>query len=337
MNRKESAWLALVILLVVLAGCGPEMVWVTKRPAFDYQKVQRIGVMVFTTPSKEPVAEGAAVAVADKIARFLIEHRDYQVTPPQAIAKAIEDKKHSPPLPLDADAVKRIGEITGVDALVTGTVTSASFKRTEQTRYQPEYTDTGYGIYREGSRPYQSVRNEAQIAAEIKVYDTRSGLPIWTDVFAYTSFAQGTPPPLSREQVLDDAADQVAAKLFLGLVVHKNRIKVPDDSLLTSEGFVGEQVVNRTKNFSAGKQNVFVVVRLGPDFAGTKVLVSVFRKDRKDPVAQAERVWGKNEQAIGIPFSIKDLTSKAGFGDYEVKYFIGGEQVRSADFRIRPG
>ena len=335
MRKSWQRWVC-ILGLAWLVGCGPESVWVTRRPAFNYERIHKIGVMVFAVSVKGPEAEGAGAVIADKIARFLIEHQDYQVVAPDQIAKALDEKKYSPTLPLDAAQVRKIGEIAGVDTLVTGTVTKCAFQQTEATKLQPEYTDTGYAVYREGAIPYRSVRNEAEIVAEMCVYHAASGAVVWSDAFGYKSWAQGAPPPRNREQVLEDASDQVAAKLFLGLVVNKNLVRVPLDSVFTSAGFVGQQYVNRTSNFTSKDEKVFVVLALGTGFEGTPVTVKIFKKGDKSPMASADCVWNDKAPVIGLPFLVKDLTAKAGFGKYEAKYFIGGQEIRSADFNIRP-
>lgn len=335
MRKSWKRW-AGIVGLALLVGCGPEAVWVTRRPAFNYEKVHRIGVITFAVTAKGSEAEGAGAVLADKIARFLIEHQDYQVVPPEQVAKALEATKYSPPLPLDAEAVKRIGQVAGVDSLVTGTVTTCSFKQTEATKLQPEYTDTGYAVYRDGAIPYRSVRNEAEIVAEMRVYDTATGALVWSDSFGYTSWAQGAPPPRNREQVLEDASDQVAAKLFLGLVVSKNRVQIPADSIFTSAGFVGQQYVNRTTTFTPRNEKVFVVLALGTGFGGNRVTVKVFKKGEKLPVAAADRVWDDKVPVIGVPFLVKGLTSQAGFGKYEAKYFINDREIRGTGFALRP-
>jgi len=223
MGKTWKRWTCVVGLALFL-GCGPEAVWVTRRPAFNYEKIHRIGVLRFATVAKGPDAEGMGAVVADKITRLLIEHRDYEVATPDQVAKALEEKKSAPTSPLDAEAVKKIGAIAGVDVLVTGAVTRCGFKKTEQTRFQPQYTDTGYALYQDGALPYNSTRIEAEVAAEMRVYDTATGALIGSDSFGYTSWAQGSPPLRSRQQVMDDASDQVAAKLFLGLVLPQPRL-----------------------------------------------------------------------------------------------------------------
>lgn len=331
-SRKRWGW---VVGLALLVGCGPEAVWVTRRPAFNYEKIHKIGVIAFATTAKGPEAEGAGAVLADKIARFLIEHQDYQVVTPEQIARALQQAKYSPPLPLDAGIVKMIGEIAGVDTLVAGTVTTCTFKQTEETKLQPEYTDTGYALYRDAVIPYRSTRNEAEIAAEMRVYDAATGAIVWSDSFGYKSWAQGTPPPRNRQQVLEDASDQVAAKLFLGLVVNKDLAKIPADSIFTSAGFVGQQYVNRTTAFSTKDETVFVVLTLGSSFERASVMVKVFKKGDKSPVATAVRVWDGKIAAIGVPFMVKDLTSKSGFGKFEARYSINDQEVRSTEFTIR--
>jgi hypothetical protein len=323
----RGQWIRRVALVALglLVGCGPQVVWVTRRPAFDYEKIQRIGVIRFAVTAESPEAQGASAAVADKIARLLIEHRDYKVATPEEIGVALQAKMYSPPLALDAEAVKKIGEIAGVDTLVTGAVMTCTFTQQQLDRVQREYTDTGYRLYEDGAYPYRSTRNEATIGAEMRVYDVRSGSVIWTDSSSYTSWAQGAPPPWSRERVLDDASDQVAAKLFLGLVVNRDKARVPEDSIFTSERMVGQVPVQRTKDFTAKSEKVFVVLRLNNSFAGTK----------KAPLAENEVVWSATDQSIGVPFTVKELTVKAGFGKYEARYFIGGQEIRSVEFNIR--
>lgn len=328
--------LVCVLSLLTLTGCGPAMVWVTRRPAFPYEKVQCIGVMVFAVAPKDPDAQGSGAAVADKIARLLIEHHDYQVVTPEQIAKTIDEKKYTPPLPLDGEAVKKIGEWTGVDTLVTGTITTCTFSKSEQTRLQPEFVDTGYGIYPERAYPYRSVKLEAEIAAQMQVYDTRNGAVLWTDSFSYKSWAQGAPPSLTREQLLDDAADQVAAKLFLGLVVHKDHVKVPEDCIFTCQDMVGHEFVNRIKEFSARDPKVVVALRLNSAFSNVKVRVAVYKKGQETPLAQAERLLGPKETSAGFPFNVKDLTAKGGYGKYKARFYIGDVEVRTTEFIIRP-
>ena len=329
---KRWAWL---VGLALFLGCGPEAVWVTRRPAFNYEKIHRIGVLRFATVAKGPDAEGMGAVISDKIARLLVEHRDYETITPDQIAKALDEKKYAPPSPLDAEAVKKIGAITGVDTLVTGAATRCAFKKTEQTRFQPQYTDTGYALYQDASVPYNSTRLEAEVAADLRVYDTATGALVWSDSFGHTSWAQGAPPPRTRQQLVDDASDQVSAKLFLRLVVNKDFVKVPPDSVFTCADFVGNQYVHRTAEFSARDEKVFVALALGSGFNDTPVTVKIFKKGDKAPVAKADIVWNGKIAQAGLPFSVKELTSKSGFGKYEAKYFIDDREIRSTDFNIR--
>jgi hypothetical protein len=333
-RKASNRWLW-VAALGLLVGCQPDSIWVTQRPAFDYQKIRRIGVMAFAYLPTETDAEAAGAAVADKVTRFLIEHRDYQVAAPEEIAQALEAKKYAPPKTLDAPAMKRICEIAGLDALVLGKVTQCEFRRTERTKVVPEYVDTGWAVYQEGALSYRAVANDAKISAEIQVFDASSGLVVWSDSASYRSWSEGSPPAWDREQVLQDASDQVAARLFLGLVVHKNGVAIPKRSLFTSAGFVGQEPVNQTRQFTTKDETVFVVLCLNDDFRSVAVNIAVFKKGNDAPLGQVERVWGRNAKNIGVPFQVKDLVAKGGAGDYVAKYFIDGLEIRSAEFTIR--
>jgi len=168
-------WLLLSILLfsflALLFGCAPRT---AIKKDYDFTKINRIGVLEFTGYE---YGMNSGSAVADEFIRQLM-FRGFDVIERERMESLLREQHLASGKLLDPETVKEVGKLSGVDALITGTVT----------RYIPERKDTIYFQDETGQVRSEVFLIGAEAGINARMFDVQTGLIVWASSYTYESF-----------------------------------------------------------------------------------------------------------------------------------------------------
>jgi len=160
-----------VSVLTLLFGCAPRT---AIRKDYDFSKINRIGILEFTSYGNEI---NSGNAVADEFIRQLIL-RGFDVIERERMESLLREQHLASGRFLDPETAKEVGKLSGVDALITGTVT----------RYIPEHKDTIYFRDEYGEFKSEVFLIGAEVGINARMVDVETGLVIWASSYTYESF-----------------------------------------------------------------------------------------------------------------------------------------------------
>jgi len=173
--KKNLRWLLFSIVniyfLVLLSGCAPR---VAIKKEYDFTKINRMGVLEFIS-YRDEINSGNVVA--DEFVRQFI-FRGIDVIERERMESLLREQHLAAAKFLDPDTVKKVGKLSGVDALVTGTVT----------RYVPEHKDTIYFTDENGEVKSEVFLIGAEVGVSARMIDVETGLVVWAGSYTYESF-----------------------------------------------------------------------------------------------------------------------------------------------------
>jgi len=174
-SKKKVNWFLLTILifslLLLFFGCAPPT---AIRKEYDFTKINRIGVLEFTGYGGEI---NSGNAVSDEFVRQLI-FRGLDVIERERLESLLREQHLATAKLLDPETVKELGRLSGVDALITGTVT----------RYIPERKDTIYFQDEYGQVKSEVFLIGAEVGVNARMIDVETGLIVWASSYTYESF-----------------------------------------------------------------------------------------------------------------------------------------------------
>jgi len=174
-GKKNLRWLLFSIgniyFLTLLFGCAPRA---AIKKEYDFTKVRRMGVLEFTN-YRDEINSGNAVA--DEFVRQFI-FRGIDVIERERMESLLREQQLAAGKFLDPDTVKKVGKLSGVDALVTGTVT----------RYVPEHRDTMYFTDKNGEVKSEVFLIGAEVGVSARMVDVETGSVVWAGSYTYESF-----------------------------------------------------------------------------------------------------------------------------------------------------
>jgi len=174
-SKRKANWLILSILhfslLALFFGCAPRT---AIRKEYDFTKINRIGVLEFTGYG---YGMNSGSAVADEFIRQLM-FRGFDVIERERMESLLREQHLASAKLLDPETVKEVGKLSGVDALITGTVT----------RYTPEHKDTIYFKDETGQVRSEVFLIDAEVGISARMFDVETGLVVWASSYTYESF-----------------------------------------------------------------------------------------------------------------------------------------------------
>ncbi len=173
--NKTATWLLLSILhlslIALFFGCAPPT---AIKKGYDFTKIARVGVLEFTSYGYEM---NSGAAVADEFMRQLI-FRGIDVIERERLESLLREQHLTVGKFLDPETAKEVGKLSGVDALITGTVT----------KYIPEHKDTLYFRDEYGETRSEVFLIDAELGISARMIDVQTGLVVWASSYSYESF-----------------------------------------------------------------------------------------------------------------------------------------------------
>jgi len=160
-----------LLFLTLILGCAPRA---AIKKGYDFTKIARVGVLELASYGEEI---NSGNAVADEFVRELI-FRGIDVIERERMESLLREQHLAAGKFLDPDTVKKVGKLSGVDALVTGTVT----------RYVPEHKDTIYLTDENGEIKSEVFLIGAEVGVSARMIDVETGLVVWASSYTYESF-----------------------------------------------------------------------------------------------------------------------------------------------------
>jgi curli biogenesis system outer membrane secretion channel CsgG len=133
-------------------------------PKFDHTFIDRIAVLEFTNRTANPYA---GKVVANAVEEVLVNKSHYSVVPRQML-KGYDPRRTTR---IGSALARQIGEASGVDALVLGSVETYEYEE-KKTRAR-----LGERLIHGGSGP--KMRRTASVLVYVKLVDTRTGRAVW--------------------------------------------------------------------------------------------------------------------------------------------------------------
>ena len=330
---KTRTFTALLAVLG-LAGCGTPGVWITKKPSFDYRKIKVLAVLPSENSSEYP---GANRIVSDKLTSLLVQNGSYTILSRGDLKGLIPEGDLPEGGKVTPAGAMEIGHLTGADALLTGRVERYDCGLTQETRYEtmPIWGtwDDFDAIPDSYDSPYDYYMIDAEVSVSVTLTDTSNGTVLWTDSRKASYHTSGSPPPESRSEALGEASDTAMKQLYLGLVVHQEKERVPPGSLFTCSEYIDHPIDERTR-FTASDRAVFVVIDLNSGFVDKKVLLNVEKGEGGKLVASFEYTWDNTGDTHAFTLPTKDLIKKGGYGKYRATYSMDGRRIGRTDFSL---
>ena len=174
-SKRTVNWIAFSIVhllfLALIFGCAPRT---AIKKGYDFTKIARVGVLEFAGYEEEI---NSGDAVADGFMRELI-FRGIDVIERERLESLLREQHLAASKFLDPETVKEVGRISGVDALITGTVI----------RYIPEHKDTIYFTDENGEIKSEVFLIGAEVGVSARMIDVETGLVVWASSYTYESF-----------------------------------------------------------------------------------------------------------------------------------------------------
>lgn len=173
-KRQQTVCLAISVFLF-LSGCAPRA---AIRKDYDFRKIRQVAVLSFDSsqvsflPALDP-----GNAIADEFVFQLIE-RGITVVERSRLSGILREQELAKSGLLDADTVKQIGRLLGVDALITGTVT----------KYVPDRKERFYIKDEQGDMHEEIFVVDAEVAISARMIDVETGIIVWAGAYSYDSF-----------------------------------------------------------------------------------------------------------------------------------------------------
>ncbi len=238
---------------------------------------------------------------------------------------------------MDPSQAIKMGRLARADAILTGTVDQYNCDVMHETRFRSEpiwgpWDDYG-DIPDYYEVPYDWYTIDARVDISLMLTDTSTGEVMWSDSKQSSFNSSGSPPAMSRSETLSEASDTAVRKLFLGLVVYQEKVKVPPRSLFTCSEYI-DHPIDRRKKFSSRDPNIYVVIDLNGDFVGKEILLRVEKKDTGALVSKYTFKWDNTSDMHAFKLDTKNLIGKGGYGKYRATYYMDVEKIAQADFKI---
>ena len=111
------------------SGCGAQYVWVEEEvaPPFDHTSIKKIAVVEFENRTRD---RSAGRIVAARLEELLVTESGYEVVTRMDLKRLLHEHNLSVRGALDPEAMKRLGKVAGVDALVVGSVETYEIEET---------------------------------------------------------------------------------------------------------------------------------------------------------------------------------------------------------------
>ncbi len=174
MKLNKNIIILSIIFSVLYVGCVP---FAVVREDYDFSKINRVGVLDFSSYEKEGYRTGSAVA--DEFVRQLMT-KGMDVVERQRLNAVLREHNlmHSGMVDLNEEARKKMKKVLGIDALITGTVIKSL----------PDRKDVIYFKDEDGEIKSKIFLIDAELGISARMIDVDTGLIIWSGSYTSSSF-----------------------------------------------------------------------------------------------------------------------------------------------------
>lgn len=215
-----------VLIFFSFMNCSSKYTWewVQVDPLFDHTFIETIAVFEFYNISHRT---GAGKIIADRIEQLMMEHSPYSIMNRMELDHILEEDNLSLLGLMDRNTARRLGELTGLDAILVGTVENYDLRQDaweEQkgTRWDPN-SETNVPAY------VTVFQRTATIVITFKVLDTSSGQVVWSKTSHGEYSRKGSAShvsQMSEYEYYERALSEVLDDIWY-LWPHNRRVRVP--------------------------------------------------------------------------------------------------------------
>ncbi len=324
------------VLLVGLGGCSKEIP-IVQIPSFYRPDLKTIAVVPFRNRS---ALKNAGHLIADKVANALMANRTYKVFNRNDLKPLMDANDLKIALGGDsAAAAAKFKQLTDVQAILVGAVTTYSATSQSQRRQEPRYYRDRRGNRRFGGYSvYTFTRNEANVSVTAALIRVSDGTTIHATASPARSmiYSHGSPPKHDPYACAEAAANRVISRLVATFAVVRRTIKVDPSKALRTATERYDAKWTASNEFPASADRMFVVLALPACCDRNRFRLAVVRKGDRADLATRNIQWTSKYAEFGYAFSPRDIAAKGGGpGLYEVKFYAGPEPVLRHAFRIK--
>jgi len=336
--RKLVVFLVLVTFLLGGNLYAAKYVWVKREPPFDAKGIDTVVVLEFENRSAHPIA---GRRIAGRVESLLIDDARYRVMHREELRRLLSEREMKVTVPLGLKDALKVAKEAGVHAIITGTVNRYETRRWRELYYEESpYYEHGYrkrGRRRE--RPYRrhywTAMIEADVDVRLEVVKVATGEVLWAGREAATWRGAEEEAFYDVNQALAMAAEPVLGSLVSNVTGVTERTMISNDSLSAARRLSISGIFDDEDDFSIREDNFYLVVKLSPVFYGKDIFITIERRKTKAIVAELHYTWAAGEVVHRFPFSVKEIASHGGLGDYRARYYINGQKMDKVDIEIK--
>jgi len=176
---------------------------------------------------------------------------------------------------------------------------------------------------------------EADVDVRLEVVKVATGEVLWAGREAATWRGAEEEAFYDVNQALAMAAEPVLGSLVSNVTGVTERTMISNDSLSAARRLSISGIFDDEDDFSIREDNFYLVVKLSPVFYGKDIFITIERRKTKAIVAELHYTWAAGEVVHRFPFSVKEIASHGGLGDYRARYYINGQKMDKVDIEIK--
>jgi len=167
-----------VLFLLFLSGCAPRM---AVKQGYDFSKIRRIAVLNF---------EGTSGGTASDLFIMELIKQGFDVIERSKIDNILKEQDMGTTGRIEADTVKKIGSILGVDAIIAGSVGQylPAQRRTVFFPYGETVVITPGLNVAERGYDYVTYASDAEVSVSARLIDIESGSIAWASSESSTGY-----------------------------------------------------------------------------------------------------------------------------------------------------
>lgn len=215
---KNIVFYQALAAIFLISGC---MTTTAVSRRYDFSRVQRLGIIKFNANNELPAG------VEDIFAKYLLRS-GFTVIERSQLERILSEQKLNMSGALDQETLKQIGKVSGVDALVLGSITSyyperrevilirtrnkyeePVFKKVKREQKNGTYIEVeepvGTEVRYEDTQIPQVQTMEAQVGLVVKLVDVTSGEVVWV--------GSGTNEGINTHLAIEATASYLVKKL----------------------------------------------------------------------------------------------------------------------------
>ena len=320
-------------------GCEKEIaIW--QYPIFwEPGEIESIAVVPFRNTSIQDPEAGNTIA--DRLAVALAANGTYPKVYNRGDLQALLTEEDLRMLAGgEGNSAAILKRATGVQAIITGTVSQFDASTQSHQRQDPQYAWDQYGNpYFVGNSIRMFTRNDAIVTVTATMLSTKTGQTIHaTQTAQWHMWAEGSPPEMSMDACLAVAVNVVTSQLLAEFAIVGRVIKVkPEEVFRITTGELYDGKWEDKNSFTTADETMTVVINMPAVADRSQFRMTVIRANTKKDLFELDFQWSRDAPVTGQVYIFNPSAIAAaggGPGEYVLKFYAGVEPIMENRFYI---